>query len=90
MSEYIHAIALQRLPYHINRPPMTPEEKFINDLGGCFVFKMVLRADEIAELNGAIDAGSYEGRRCSHWREPFKQLIDDPDILPYLLELIGP
>ena len=49
----------------------------------------MLRADEIAELNAAIDARGYEGRRCSRWREPFKQLIDHADILPYLLELIG-
>ena len=69
---------------------MTPEEKFIIDLEGYAVFKNVLSADEVAELNAAIDAGGYEGRRCSLWGEPFKKLIDHPNILPHLLELIGP
>ena len=68
---------------------MTPEEKFIIDLEGYMVFKNVLSADEIAELNAFIDGKSPKGRP-SLWGEPFKKLIDHPKVLPYLLELIGP
>lgn len=69
---------------------MTPEEKFIIDLEGYMVFKNVLTADEVAEMNTFIDSDSSRDRRPSLWAEPFKKLIDHPRILPYLLELIGP
>jgi hypothetical protein len=68
---------------------MTPEEKFIVDLDGYMLFKNVLSADEVAEMNEIVDAGKPEGRP-SLWGEPFKKLIDHPKILPFLLELIGP
>jgi hypothetical protein len=69
---------------------MTPEEKFIIDLDGYMVFKNVLSADQVAQMNTFIDSDCSKGRRPSLWAEPFKQLIDHPKILPYLLELIGP
>jgi hypothetical protein len=68
---------------------MTPEEKFIVDLDGYMVFRDVLSADEVAEMNRIIDAGDRKGRP-SLWGEPFKKLIDHPRILACLLELIGP
>ena len=63
---------------------------FIIDLEGYMVFKNVLTADEVAEMNTFIDSDSSKGRRPSLWAEPFKKLIDHQEILPYLLELIGP
>jgi len=69
---------------------MTPEEKFIIDLDGYMVFKNVLSADQVTQMNTFIDSDCSKGRRPSLWSEPFKQLIDHPKILPYLLELIGP
>ena len=41
---------------------MTPEEKFIVDLDGYLVFKDVLSADEVAEMNEIIDKGQRQGR----------------------------
>jgi hypothetical protein len=69
---------------------MTPEEKFIVDLDGYMVFRNVLSADEVGEMNAFIDSDSPRGGRPSLWAEPFKKLIDHQRILPYLLELIGP
>ena len=71
---------------------MTLEEKFIFDLEGYFVIENVLTVDEVAELNQIIDnkqADSDAGRPSS-WGDPFKRLIDHPQIFPYLVELLGP
>jgi len=68
---------------------MTEEEKFIVDLEGYLIIKNVLTANEVAEMNQMIDDGDKSGPP-STWGEPFKNLIDHPTILPYLLELIGP
>ena len=74
---------------------MTNEEKFIFDLEGYIVIKGVLTSDEVAEMNAIADlvfapkAGEELDRRESRvtrWGEPFKNLIDQPKILPYLIE----
>ena len=68
---------------------MTGEEKFKVDLEGYLVIKNVLTDDEVAEMNDIIDNGDRQGPP-SLWGEPFKRLIDHPNILPYLLHLLGP
>jgi len=76
---------------------MTNEEKFQVDLEGYLIIKNVLTSDEVAEMNEIADRvfpRQAEGRqrtsRVSLWGEPFKQLIDHPRIVPYLIELLGP
>ena len=68
---------------------MTNEEKFIVDLEGYLVIKNVLTEDEIMEMNQIIDNGGRSGPP-SRWGKLFNKLIDHPQILPYLIELIGP
>ena len=68
---------------------MTGEERFKVDLEGYLVIKNVLTEDEVAEMNAFIDNGEMNGRP-SLWGERFKNLIDHPKILPYLIELLGP
>lgn len=68
---------------------MTGEEKFQVDLEGYLVIKDVLTKDEVAEMNSFIDKGEMKDRP-SLWGKSFKNLIDHPKILPYLIELLGP
>ncbi len=68
---------------------MTDEEKFIVDLQGYLVIRNVLTTDEVNGLNRLIDEGNRVGPP-STWGEPFQNLIDHPNIMPYLLEMIGP
>ena len=79
---------------------MTTEEKFMFDLEGYLVIKNVLTKDEVTVLNDIADhafgtypyGGEVQGRETSllSWGTPVKHLIDHPDILPYLVELLGP
>jgi hypothetical protein len=68
---------------------MTEEEKFIVDLEGYLIIKNVLTTEEVRELNQLIDASDRIGPP-STWGQPFQNLIDHPNIMPYLLEMIGP
>lgn len=79
---------------------MTDEEKFVFDLEGYLVIKNVLTPDEIAEMNEIADCvfSPKEGEdtrdrhtfHITRWGEPFKNLMDHPKIVPYLVELMGP
>ena len=79
---------------------MTPEERFVFDLQGYLVIKGVLSPAEVAELNAVADqqfapkpGEDTNNRRyfgIVNWGEPYKQLIDHPKIVPYLVELLGP
>ena len=79
---------------------MTPEERFLFDLQGYLVIKGVLSPAEVAELNAVADEqfapkpGEDTSNRRNfgivHWGEPCKRLIDHPNIVPYLVELLGP
>ena len=68
---------------------MTEEEKFIVDLEGYLIIKNVLTTDEVKELNRLIDESDRIGPP-STWGQPFQNLIDHSNIMPYLLEMIGP
>ena len=78
---------------------MTTEERFQFDLQGYLVVREVLTPGEVAELNELADEawpGEHDGtglRRASHvsrWGPRFRDLIDHPGIVPYLVELMGP
>ena len=78
---------------------MTPHEKFQFDLEGYLVVPGVLGADELAALNAACDdppagewndTGAFSAGRVSGWGPAFQSLIDHPNLLPYLVELMGP
>lgn len=77
---------------------MTDEEKFLFDLQGFIVLPGVLTRAEcealIAEADAVWPAHPDDGpfRRCeqiSKWGDAFRDLMDHPKVLPYLVELIG-
>jgi hypothetical protein len=75
---------------------MTPEEKFLFDIQGYLVIKNVLTPAEVARLNAIADAKfprdsetrGLRSSRVSKWGPEYQALIDHPNTLPYLLELI--
>jgi hypothetical protein len=75
---------------------MTPEEKFLFDLHGYLVIKNVLTPEEVAELNAIADekfprpdgVAGRQSSRVTGWGPQFVALMDRPNILPYLTELI--
>lgn len=73
---------------------MTPEEKFLFDLQGFLVVKNVLSKEEMAVLNAVLDekvAGKqheWYTERVSNWGKPFQDLLDHPNLLPYIVELV--
>ena len=78
---------------------MTTEERFQFDLQGYLVVRGVLTPGEVAGLNELADEawpGEHDEtglRRASHvtrWGPRFRDLIDHPGIVPYLVELMGP
>jgi len=77
---------------------MTPEEKFMFDLEGYIVIKNVLTPAEVAELNTLADQiftakkdqADRRTSQVSRWGAPAQALIDHPNMVPYLLELLGP
>ena len=77
---------------------MTPEEKFMFDLEGYIVIKNVLTPTEVAELNALADQiftakkdqADRRTSQVSRWGAPAQALIDHPNMVPYLLELLGP
>ncbi len=77
---------------------MTPEEKFIFDLEGYLLIKNVLTPAEVAALNTLADQRFTEKKELadrragavSRWGAETQALIDHPNIVPYLLELLGP
>ena len=78
---------------------MSPEEKFTFDLDGYLVVKNVLDEDQCQDLSDQADQvwpGEYEDNglrrtsRVSHWGPDFLNLVDPPQLLPYLTELLGP
>ena len=77
---------------------MTPEEKFIFDLEGYIVIKNVLTPAEVAALNALADEKFTEKKeladrrqsQVSKWGPAAQALIDHPNMVPYLVELLGP
>ena len=78
---------------------MTDEERFLFDLQGFLIVKGVLSDAELRVLNDAVDekfdeyaqpSEHWRPHRCSHWGQPFVDLIDHDGLMPYLPELLGP
>jgi ectoine hydroxylase-related dioxygenase (phytanoyl-CoA dioxygenase family) len=78
---------------------MTDAEKFQFDLEGYLVVREVLSGEEVTELvTLALEAwpGEHDetGLRresdVSQWGPRFRDLIDHPKLIPYLVELMGP
>lgn len=72
---------------------MNEKEKYLFDVQGYIVVKNVLTKEQLASLNSAIDANMEQGKeRLKNfmlWEESdFRDLIDDPKIVPYLTELL--
>ena len=74
---------------------MTPEEKFIFDLDGYIVIKDVLTRDEVDEINAVTDEkqrqkdSGEEVGKPSTWGPVFRDMLDHPKTLPYMIELLG-
>ena len=77
---------------------MTPEEKFMFDLEGYIVIKNVLTPAEVTALNALADQRFTEKKEqadrrtgpVSRWGAEAQALIDHPNLVPYVLELLGP
>ena len=79
--------------------PMTAEERIQFDLEGYLVVSGVLSPPEVAELNELADeawpgkhdeTGLRSTSGVSQWGRRSRDLIDHLNILPYLVELMGP
>ena len=77
---------------------MTPEEKFIFDLDGYLVVKNILSNAEVDALNVLADKAwpsEYDDSnmrrtsRVSQWGPASQALMDHPNALPYMVELLG-
>ena len=78
---------------------MTEEERFLFDLEGYLVVPGVLSPQGVAELNELADeawpgehdeTGLRRTSNVSQWGPRFRDLIDHTNIVPYLIELLGP
>jgi ectoine hydroxylase-related dioxygenase (phytanoyl-CoA dioxygenase family) len=79
---------------------MTDPEKYLFDLQGHLLLENVLDAEELAALNALLDAKMAQGMEPGqntkrfggllHWGEPYRALIDHPNVAPYLEALLGP
>ncbi len=78
---------------------MNELERYLFDLQGFLVVENALTASEIAALNELLDQQIAQvdepGKPCFRfdsllsWGSPFRSLIDNPRITPYLVDLLG-
>ncbi len=79
---------------------MNNQERYLFDLQGFLVVPNALSAAEVAQLNATMDdriAEETEPEMQTHrfgrilkWGTAYRNLIDNPRIVPYLEELLGP
>ena len=77
---------------------MTKQEKYLFDLQGFLIVPNAIKAEEINKLNAIMDvkiARECEGDMRTHrftnllrWGKAYRNLIDNPAIIPYLEELV--
>ncbi len=79
---------------------MTEEEQYLFDLQGFLVVENALNQDQLRELNAILDqkigeevpAGSHThrfGDTLLDWGKAYRDLVDNPIMVPYLGELLG-
>lgn len=78
---------------------MTDNEKYLFDLQGYLTIDDALAPDQITELNDILDghvASDCDADMHTHrfgglldWGEPFRELIDNPPMSPYLAQILG-
>ncbi len=80
---------------------MNEEERYLFDLQGYLVLKNVLDADTVAGMNTWLDAqtqnnpewqsqtGNKHLENVITWGTPFRNLMDHPRVLPYLIAMMG-
>ena len=79
---------------------MTEQEKYLFDLQGYLAVPNTLDAEQVAALNALLDehlaeeaapdAASHRFVGLLGWGKPFRDLIDNSPMLPYLDALLGP
>jgi ectoine hydroxylase-related dioxygenase (phytanoyl-CoA dioxygenase family) len=79
---------------------MTDEQRFLFDLQGYLVVPEVLDAAMVQRMRAAMDAhgvsppeeksDDYRFGDFLRWSDDFRRLIDHPQIMPILVELLGP
>jgi hypothetical protein len=79
---------------------MTDKERYLFDLNGYITVPNALSAEQIAALNRILDGQMAENVqpdarnwRCEGmlgWGKPYRELIDNPRITPYLEEIVTP
>ncbi|OUL33796.1 mitomycin antibiotics/polyketide fumonisin biosynthesis protein [Nostoc sp. T09] len=78
---------------------MTDLERYLFDLQGFLIIENALNSDQIAALQALLDrqiarqnnpeAAFLRFDGLLPWGQPFRELIDNPAIAPYLSELLG-
>ncbi|MBM3215354.1 phytanoyl-CoA dioxygenase family protein [Candidatus Poribacteria bacterium] len=78
---------------------MTDQERYLFDLQGYLVIPEALSAEQLSALNAILD--EYIARECApdmttkrfggmlHWGDVYRDLIDNPSVVPYLEETLG-
>lgn len=76
---------------------MTEEEKYAFDVCGYLVVENAIPANTLVQMNAWIDEQERKDPHwlqhspsILHWGPPFLALLDNPRVLPYLIELLGP
>lgn len=76
---------------------MTEEERYMFDVWGYLVVEHAIPSETLREMNAWIDAqeaqdSNWQKQYASilQWGPPFLALLDNPRVLPYLVELLGP
>lgn len=77
---------------------MTEEERYFFDVNGYLVVENALDTDTLAAMNAYLDTqpdkdptgkGKITAGSLLTWGQSFRDLVDNPRVLPYLKELLG-
>jgi ectoine hydroxylase-related dioxygenase (phytanoyl-CoA dioxygenase family) len=77
---------------------MTDEERYFFDVCGYIVIPNALTPETVAAMNAYLDTradldptgrGTIHGGNLLTWSPEFREVIDNPRVLPYLVEVLG-
>ena len=78
---------------------MTEKEKYLFDLQGFLLVEDALSAEQVAALDGLLeehvrkdtapDMRTHRFGKLLSWGQPFGDLVDNPRIVPYLVDTLG-